>query len=68
MLYGTITEFCTESSCSVMSAGPKYEVNFKLDIHCNTVEFLFQKFLKVHIFMYRVKILSFGLSLLKYLM
>ena len=26
MLYGTITEFCTESSCSVMSAGPKYEV------------------------------------------
>ena len=26
MLYGTITEFCTEASCSVMSAGPKYEV------------------------------------------
>ena len=26
MLYGTITEFCTEQSCTVMSAGPKYEV------------------------------------------
>ena len=26
MLYGTITEFCTEQSCAVMSAGPKYEV------------------------------------------
>lgn len=24
MLYGTITEFCTETSCSVMSAGPRY--------------------------------------------
>lgn len=24
MLYGTITEFCTESSCPVMSAGPRY--------------------------------------------
>lgn len=23
MLYGTITEFCTESSCPVMSAGPR---------------------------------------------
>jgi len=23
MLYGTITEFCTETSCSVMSAGPR---------------------------------------------
>ena len=27
MLYGTITEFCTEQSCPVMSAGPKYEVS-----------------------------------------
>ena len=27
MLYGTITEFCTEQSCPVMSAGPKYEVD-----------------------------------------
>ncbi|KAJ8318552.1 hypothetical protein KUTeg_003643 [Tegillarca granosa] len=25
MLYGTITEFCTEETCPVMSAGPKYE-------------------------------------------
>ncbi|KAL6035267.1 hypothetical protein STEG23_032048 [Scotinomys teguina] len=24
MLYGTITEFCTEASCPVMSAGPRY--------------------------------------------
>lgn len=23
MLYGTITEFCTETSCPVMSAGPR---------------------------------------------
>jgi len=23
MLYGTVTDFCTEESCSVMSAGPK---------------------------------------------
>jgi MOB kinase activator 1 len=25
MLYGTITEFCTPTECSVMSAGPKFE-------------------------------------------
>lgn len=25
MLYGTVTEFCTERSCAVMSAGPRYE-------------------------------------------
>ncbi|KAL7091871.1 hypothetical protein ACP275_12G130300 [Erythranthe tilingii] len=25
ILYGTLTEFCTSSSCSIMSAGPKYE-------------------------------------------
>ncbi|KFP87559.1 MOB kinase activator 1A, partial [Apaloderma vittatum] len=24
MLYGTITEFCTEASCPVMSAGPRF--------------------------------------------
>ena len=24
MLYGTLTEFCTDQSCPVMSAGPKY--------------------------------------------
>lgn len=28
MLYGTITDFCTEESCPVMSAGPKYEPVF----------------------------------------
>lgn len=28
MLYGTLTEFCTEQSCSVMSAGPKYEYHW----------------------------------------
>lgn len=25
MLYGTITEFCTEINCPIMSAGPKYD-------------------------------------------
>jgi MOB kinase activator 1 len=25
MLYGTITEFCTDSTCPVMSAGPEFE-------------------------------------------
>lgn len=25
MLYGTVTDFCTERSCAVMSAGPRYE-------------------------------------------
>ena len=33
MLYGTITEFCTEQSCPVMSAGPKYEVDIRLPSH-----------------------------------
>uniref|UniRef100_F7FNB3 MOB kinase activator 1B n=1 Tax=Monodelphis domestica TaxID=13616 RepID=F7FNB3_MONDO len=28
MLYGTITDFCTEESCPVMSAGPKYEYHW----------------------------------------
>ncbi|XP_060526980.1 MOB kinase activator-like 1 isoform X2 [Cylas formicarius] len=28
MLYGTITEFCTEDSCPIMSAGPKYEYHW----------------------------------------
>lgn len=26
MLYGTITEFCTEQTCPVMSAGAKYVI------------------------------------------
>lgn len=25
MLYGSISEFCTSTSCPVMSAGPKYD-------------------------------------------
>ena len=33
MLYGTITEFCTEQSCPVMSAGPKYEVDINRRSH-----------------------------------
>uniref|UniRef100_A0A0E9QTJ0 Uncharacterized protein n=1 Tax=Anguilla anguilla TaxID=7936 RepID=A0A0E9QTJ0_ANGAN len=28
MLYGTITDFCTEESCPLMSAGPKYEYHW----------------------------------------
>ncbi len=29
MIYGTCAEFCTEQSCPVMSAGPKYEYHWK---------------------------------------
>lgn len=36
MLYGTITEFCTEQSCTVMSAGPKYEVRIQQLDHFST--------------------------------
>ncbi|TSW89641.1 MOB kinase activator 1A [Bagarius yarrelli] len=40
MLYGTITEFCTETNCSVMSAGPKCSFSKKLHLqeeaHLNT--------------------------------
>ncbi|PAA71173.1 hypothetical protein BOX15_Mlig001251g8 [Macrostomum lignano] len=28
MLYGTLTEFCTDAACPVMSAGPKYEYHW----------------------------------------
>lgn len=28
MLYGTIIEFCTDQTCPVMSAGPKYEYHW----------------------------------------
>ncbi|CAL8104299.1 unnamed protein product [Calicophoron daubneyi] len=28
MVYGTLVEFCTEESCPVMSAGPKYEYHW----------------------------------------
>ena len=35
-----------ESSCSVMSAGPKYEVNFKLDFTVTMSSSCFKKFRK----------------------
>lgn len=34
MLYGTITEFCTPSTCPIMSAGPRYEYHW-----CDGVQF-----------------------------
>ncbi|XP_027710296.1 MOB kinase activator 1B [Vombatus ursinus] len=46
MLYGTITDFCTEESCSVMSAGPKYEyhwadgTNIKKPIKCSAPKYI----------------------------
>lgn len=46
MLYGTITEFCTEESCSVMSAGPKYEYHWadgqavKKPIKCSAPKYI----------------------------
>ena len=46
MLYGTITEFCTESSCPMMSAGPKYEYHwadgqtFKKPIKCSAPKYI----------------------------
>ncbi|NXY53506.1 MOB1A kinase, partial [Callaeas wilsoni] len=46
MLYGTITEFCTESSCPVMSAGPRYEyhwadgTNIKKPIKCSAPKYI----------------------------
>nr|XP_021331635.1 MOB kinase activator 1A isoform X1 [Danio rerio] len=46
MLYGTITEFCTEVKCSVMSAGPRYEyhwadgTNIKKPIKCSAPKYI----------------------------
>lgn len=46
MLYGTITEFCTEESCSIMSAGPKYEYHWadghtvKKPIKCSAPKYI----------------------------
>lgn len=46
MLYGTITEMCTEESCSVMSAGPKYEYHWadgqtvKKPIKCSAPKYI----------------------------
>ena len=46
MLYGTITEFCTEDNCPVMSAGPKYEYHWadgqtvKKPIKCSAPKYI----------------------------
>lgn len=46
MLYGTITEFCTEDTCSIMSAGPKYEYHWadgqtvKKPIKCSAPKYI----------------------------
>ncbi|XP_060791747.1 MOB kinase activator 1Bb isoform X4 [Neoarius graeffei] len=46
MLYGTITDFCSEDSCPVMSAGPKYEyhwadgTNIKKPIKCSAPKYI----------------------------
>ncbi|XP_059821463.1 MOB kinase activator 1B-like [Hypanus sabinus] len=46
MLYGTITDFCSEESCPVMSAGPKYEyhwadgTNVKKPIKCSAPKYI----------------------------
>ena len=46
MLYGTITEFCTEESCPLMSAGPKYEYHWadgqtvKKPIKCSAPKYI----------------------------
>ncbi|KAK2713242.1 MOB kinase activator-like 1 [Artemia franciscana] len=46
MLYGTITEYCTEESCTVMSAGPKYEYHWadgqtvKKPIKCSAPKYI----------------------------
>ncbi|KAF7495329.1 MOB kinase activator 1B [Sarcoptes scabiei] len=46
MLYGTITEFCTEEKCPLMSAGPKYEYHWadgmtvKKPIKCSAPKYI----------------------------
>lgn len=46
MLYGTITEFCTEEKCAIMSAGPKYEYHWadgqtvKKPIKCSAPKYI----------------------------
>jgi MOB kinase activator 1 len=46
MLYGTITEFCSESTCPVMSAGPRYEYHWadgqtvKKPIKCSAPKYI----------------------------
>ena len=49
MLYGTITEFCTEDRCPIMSAGPKYEYHWadgqtvKKPIKCSAPKYIGKK-------------------------
>jgi len=46
MLYGTITDFCTEENCPIMSAGPKYEYHWadgrsvKKPIKCSAPKYI----------------------------
>ena len=46
MLYGTLTEFCTEEGCPIMSAGPKYEYHWadghtvKKPIKCSAPKYI----------------------------
>jgi len=46
MLYGTITEYCSENTCPVMSAGPKYEYHWadghtvKKPIKCSAPKYI----------------------------
>ena len=46
MLYGTITDFCTEDNCPIMSAGPKYEYHWadgrsvKKPIKCSAPKYI----------------------------
>lgn len=46
MLYGTITEFCTETNCPVMSASPRYEYHwadgqtYKKPIKCSAPKYI----------------------------
>jgi MOB kinase activator 1 len=46
MLYGTITEFCSKTTCPVMNAGPKYEYHWadgkeiKKAIKCSAPEYV----------------------------
>ena len=46
MLYGTVTEFCSELSCPVMSAGPRYEYHWadgqtvKKPIKCSAPKYI----------------------------
>ena len=46
LLYGSISEYCTDASCPIMSAGPKYEYwwadgdKIKKPIKCSAPEYM----------------------------